>query len=378
MNRRILPFAVALLVAACNLTTDPTSPTNDAAASAKPDVVATSLNQGAAPIRIYQQNVYPGFDIDAVIDGITSGDPDRFVGALAQGLATLDATNWPERAARMAQEIEAQNPDVVSLNEMVTIERKGLGYIGLPIADGRVDFLAVFGAELAKRNLAYKLVDSLPLTFAPVDIGAAFGIAPAGTIFATYYDRDVLFVRRNVEVANVVADTFAVGQVEVVRQIRGSITADLTLRGETWHFVASHPEPSWPANGQVTHVQEILASAGDAARPTVIAGDLNLQPSSAEHEQLTSAGFVDLLEQQFGSSAAGNTCCQSDPALRNASPTLVKRIDYVLVRPADGYTVGPMGIQVFGDDASERTASGMWPSDHAGLFAMLVLQRMRP
>jgi len=364
MNRLVLSFAVALLVTACSSPSDPTPLPDNGTADAK----------GAAPIRIYQQNVYPGFDIDAVIDGITSGDPGQFIGALAQGLTTLDATNWPERAARMAQEIEAQNPDVVSLNEMVTIERKGLGFIGLPIADARVDFLAVFRAELAKRNLPYELVDSLPLTYAPVDIGAAFGLAPAGTIFATYYDRDVLFVRTNVGVANVVADTFAVGQLEVVRQIRGSITADLTVRGSTWHVVASHPEPSWPADGQVTQVQELLASAGGTSLPTVIAGDLNLQPSSAEHAQLTGAGFIDLLQAQNGGSAAGHTCCQADPALRNPSPTLVKRIDYVLVRPADGYAVGPMDIQVFGDDASERTASGMWPSDHAGLFAKLVLQ----
>lgn len=374
MRRLLLPVAAILLAVAC---ADGTGPSATTSSSAVADV---SRPEGAAPIRVYQQNVYPGFDIDAVVDGVIqtqiTGDPSYLLGALATGLATLDNTNWRERATRMVDEIEAQNPDVVSLNEMVTVSRQNLALVGLPIADGSVDFLAVFREELAARGLPYKLVDSLPLTYAPLDLGALFGLAPPGTIYATYYDRDALFVRQNVGVANVVADTFAVALDEVVRQTRGFIAADLTLRGKAWRFIATHPEPSFPAAaGQPTHIQEILAAAGGTALPVVIAGDLNLLPTSAEHAQLVGAGFIDLLQEQYGTGAAGYTCCQSDPGLRNPSPTLVKRIDYVMVRPAEGYKLGPMDIQVFGDEPSERTSTGMWPSDHAGLFAKLVLQK---
>jgi endonuclease/exonuclease/phosphatase family metal-dependent hydrolase len=387
MQRMLLSAAAALLVVACNTTenTGPTTlPGTSTAAASSWDAMVANAGEGAMPIRVYQQNVYPGFNIDDVIIGLLqtqgSGDPQYFFTALAVGLNTLDATNWQERAARMVGEIEEQNPDVVSLNEMVTVDRKGLQPI-IGVADGRVDFVAVFREELAKRGLPYKLVDSLPLTYAPIDVGALFGLAPAGYVYVTYYDRDALFVRQNVGVANVVADTFQ-ARLDVPGlplQIRGFIAADLTLRGKTWRFVGSHPEPSWPAGaGQPTQITELIAAAGTTTQPAVIAGDLNLEPTSTEHGQLVDAGFIDLLQEQYGGTTAGFTCCQTDPALRNASPTLTKRIDYVLVRPADGYKLGPMDIQVFGNDLSERTATGMWPSDHAGLFAKLVLQKLNP
>jgi endonuclease/exonuclease/phosphatase family metal-dependent hydrolase len=379
--RRLFPcVAAALLVAACN-TSDSAGPSSvpatNLAADGSWEAAVAGAGAGAMPIRVYQQNVYPGFNIDEVVAGLVetmmTQNPAPFYGALYTGMVTLDATDWSERAARMAQEIEAQNPDVVSLNELVTVRRVGLGQLyGPTVPDETVDFLAVFTAELAKRGLPYRLVDSLPLTYAAIPVSDIFGLpSPA---YATYYDRDALFVRQNVGVANVVVDTFAVELNEVVPQKRGFIRADLTLRGKTWRFVATHPEPSWPAaSGQPTQVQEILAAAGGTTLPVVIAGDLNLEPTSPWYAQLTGAGFLDLLQVQYGSTAAGNTCCQSDPALRNPTPTLVKRIDYVMARPADGYKLGPMAIEVFGDEAA-----GMWTSDHAGLVAKLVMQKLQP
>jgi len=35
--------------------------------------------------------------------------------------------------------------------------------------------------------------------------------------------------------------------------------------------------------------------------------------------------------------------------------------------------VGPVVMTVFGDEAGERTAAGLWPSDHGGLFGGVVL-----
>ncbi|HEX5817381.1 MAG TPA: endonuclease/exonuclease/phosphatase family protein [Gemmatimonadales bacterium] len=386
MRRLLLPIATALLAVACN-TSDNAGPTplpaGDLAAGTNWETMIASAGEGAMPIRVYQQNVYPGFNIDNLVIGLIqtsgSGNPAYFVDSLAVAMATLDATDWRERAARMAQEIEAQNPDVVSLQEMVTIQRQGLQILGLPFADSRTDFLAIFTEELAKRGLPYKLVDSLPLTYAPIPISELFALPlPPGTIFATYYDRDALFVRKNVAVANVVADTFAVGLNEVVYQSRGFIAADLTLRGKTWRYIGTHPEPSWPAGSNPTQISELLDAANGTGLPVIIAGDLNLLPTSTWYAQLTGAGFIDLLQQQYGSTAAGYTCCQDDPALRNTSPTLVKRIDYVMARPAAGYGLGPFDIEVFGDEPTDRSATGMWPSDHAGLLAKLVLQKLHP
>jgi endonuclease/exonuclease/phosphatase family metal-dependent hydrolase len=337
---------------------------------------------GAMPIRIYQQNVYPGFDIDSVAAGLVqsliSSDPTPFFDSLAVGMATFDSTNWRERAARMVLEIQRQNPDVVSLNEMITLDRKGLGLIGINVADGKTDFLGIFEEELANRGLHYKLVDSLPLTDAFVPIDVIFLGLPFGTVYARYQDRDAMLVREDVGVANVATDTFDVFLDQVLPQLRGWIAADLTVRGKTWRFVTTHPDPSWPANGKTPHVEQLIASVANVTSPVIIAGDLNLQPTWTEHQQLVDAGFVDLWTRRLGPAPSDNpngfTCCELDPALRNPQPTLTKRIDYVMARSAAGYGVGPVRFSIFGDDPAERTATGMWPADHAGLLVGLVMQ----
>ena len=87
-----------------------------------PHAHGTTAASVAAPISIYQQNVYVGTDVDAVIAaGATSSDPAVLFGALLGALNTFDATDWKARASRMADEIRRQGPDVISLNEISTI-----------------------------------------------------------------------------------------------------------------------------------------------------------------------------------------------------------------------------------------------------------------
>ena len=384
---RLLALCGAVALAAGCSDTSPVGP-SATSSGAKDNGLLTSeawydgAGPGATPIRIYQQNVYPGFDIDSVaaalVETIISNDPAPFFQSLAVGMATFDSTNWRERAARMVLEIQRQNPDVVSLNEMITLDRKGLSLIGINAADGTTDFLAVFEEELARRGLHYKLVDSLPLTDAFVAIDVIFLGLPFGTVYARYQDRDAMLVREDVGVANVATDTFDVVLQQVLPQLRGWIAADLTVRGKTWHFVTTHPDPGWAADGNTPHITQLLASVTNVTLPLIIAGDLNLEPGSPQHQQLLDAGFVDLWTRRLGPALTNNpsgfTCCESDPALRNPQPTLTKRIDYVMARPADGYGVGPVRFSIFGDDLNERTATGMWPADHTGQLVGLVMR----
>ncbi|MGE5232070.1 MAG: endonuclease/exonuclease/phosphatase family protein, partial [Deltaproteobacteria bacterium] len=332
----LLTFCGALLLAAACEGNSPVGPATTAGRPVQDNGLLTDeawygdAGPGAMPIRVYQQNAYPGFNIDLVVAAIPQGQ-EAFLQALTVGLLTFDYTNWRERAARMVTEIKRQDPDVVSLNEMITLERQGLENIGLPVPDGKTDFLGVFEEELANAGLHYKLVDSLPLSDALIDLVPGF-------VFARYQDRDALLVREDVDVANVTVDTFAVElPVPPVSQIRGWIAADLTVRGKTWHFIESHPDPIWPADGDSTHIQQLLGSVADVALPVILAGDLNLLPASGTYDTLTGAGFVDLWTRRLGPAPAGNpnglTCCQAD-SLNNATSALVKRIDYVMARPA--------------------------------------------
>lgn len=57
--------------------------------------------------------------------------------------------------------------------------------------------------------------------------------------------------------------------------------------------------------------------------------------------------------------------CNRDD-LTNAEPTLNQRIDFVLTRNMPDLAV-PIRHEVLGDRARDRTAGGLWPSDHAGV-----------
>jgi hypothetical protein len=50
-----------------------------------------------------------------------------------------------------------------------------------------------------------------------------------------------------------------------------------------------------------------------------------------------------------------------------------QRIDLILVRNNNRGTtvIGPVFATVWGDEQADRTASGLWPSDHAAVIAEL-------
>ena len=78
-------------------------------------------------------------------------------------------------------------------------------------------------------------------------------------------------------------------------------------------------------------------------------------------------GYIDLW--QMDSEGTGNTCCQA-PLLQNEMSELYARIDQIFVRNLEL----PTSVMTYtiGDTPSERLASGMWPSDHAGVVASLM------
>ena len=107
----------------------------------------------------------------------------------------------------------------------------------------------------------------------------------------------------------------------------------------------------------------------------VLSGDFNssaanpADPSFPAYQAIIDAGFADawLLKHHPDPAFA---CCQA-PDLLNAASSLDQRIDLVLVRGR----VGAPRIELIGDRQKDRTPSGLWPSDHAGVAATLSLDR---
>ena len=98
----------------------------------------------------------------------------------------------------------------------------------------------------------------------------------------------------------------------------------------------------------------------------ILTCECNSEPSTTAYSTLRGAGLADAW-LQAQTSEPGFTCCQETPSLMNATSLLKSRIDYVFSR--GGLTAGDTDL--VGAEPSSRTPAGLWPSDHAGLFAEL-------
>jgi hypothetical protein len=118
-------------------------------------------------------------------------------------------------------------------------------------------------------------------------------------------------------------------------------------------------------------------------------GDLNsdaaADPSSRTwtptYGNLIDAGFLDVwATAPKPSREDGVTCCQEDG---DPARTPDQRIDFVLLRTAQesgdaGHHRGWFRADIVGTKEADRTPSGLWPSDHAGIVASIRLPgRMR-
>jgi hypothetical protein len=77
------------------------------------------------------------------------------------------------------------------------------------------------------------------------------------------------------------------------------------------------------------------------------------------------AGYADAWNLRPGKSP-GLTCCQANDLL-NQESQLFKRMDVIFASsaPAETHT------NLLGVDQEDKSSSGLWPSDHAGIVARL-------
>ena len=152
---------------------------------------------------------------------------------------------------------------------------------------------------------------------------------------------------------------------------RGYVAVDATVLGVTYRVVNTHLEAEvLGKERRVAQAQELVNNLQDETLPIILLGDFNTAaPDGAAYQILLSAGYVDVW--QMGSEGTGNTCCQNDDILNEVSDHTV-RIDQIFVRnlelPASVMT------HTVGDKPLDLLTSGLWPSDHAGVVANLLLE----
>ena len=142
------------------------------------------------------------------------------------------------------------------------------------------------------------------------------------------------------------------------------------MRGHRFRFVTTHLDSVVPAI-RVAQAKELLLTAANTSLPVVMAGDFNiaadtwLDPSFPAYQAIINAGFTDAWQSKRASDP-GFTAHQAENLL-NPTSLLSHRIDLVLFRGGFGVA----DINLIGDQPADRTRSGLWPSDHAGVAATL-------
>ena len=334
---------------------------------------------GDREVKIMVRNLYFGADLAPAIAAKTLPE---FIGAVTGIFATVQASAPAARVAAVAAEIAAAKPDLVGLQE-VALWRSQFPPDFAPAPNATTvefDFLQILLAELAARGEVYEVV----AVHVTNDIEAP-ALTPAGPCCREirFTDREVILVRAGrprvpITLSNVQEGTFTAqlpltlpgGLVYV--QKRGWLSVDVRLRGTQFRFITSHLETEEAAPIQEQEGQEIVAGPAATRLPVIFVCDCNSRADgtgTTTYADLLAAGFDDTWVERHPRNP-GLTCCQQEN-LRNEGSTFDRRIDLILLR-GHGQV---LRARVVGDEPDDRTAGGLWPSDHAGVVARIRLAR---
>jgi endonuclease/exonuclease/phosphatase family metal-dependent hydrolase len=327
--------------------------------------IADDDNRG---IRLVTQNVDQGTTLSEVAAARTLAE---FVAAVTTTYNNILATKPAERAAAMAREIAKLRPDLVALQE-ASVLRTGSGG---PATTVQADLLQLLLDELAGLGHHYNAVAIVPGLDAQAPSTLGFDVRITA--------QDAILVRadksNDLKVSNLQIEQFGVklavpSVVGTISDTRGWAAVDVEADGKSFRFVTTHLDSVSPAI-RLAQANELLHTAADTNLPVVMAGDFNIpadtsvDPSFPAYQAMINAGFTDAWQSKRAPDP-GFTCCQADN-LSNPTSQLSHRIDLVLFRGAFGVT----DISLIGNRQADRTISGLWPSDHAGVTAALRLPR---
>jgi endonuclease/exonuclease/phosphatase family metal-dependent hydrolase len=329
------------------------------AAGADGDTVGRQRDGSDRPVTVMTRNLYLGADLSPIFSAILYGSPPLDA-AVAQVYGQAMASQIPVRAHAIAGEIAAAQPHLVGLQETVV-------WSG-PL--GTFDFLQLILAELTAAGQHYEIVAIAPgfQTQFPTPVG------PIGLIV-----QDVILARADLPVSELKLSNVQTGQYEarvefppLIEIPRQWASVDVKSRGKEFRFITTHLESLGPPLSiRYAQAAELLTDPANTSLPVIAVGDFNAEPSAVNDSAwlLINNGFVDSWAAVYPGQS-GFTCCHP-PDLSGDGSTLVKQIDLILFR--GDFDV--VTAEIVGDEEGDKTATGIWPSDHAGLVATLLIPK---
>lgn len=310
----------------------------------------------APDLTVMTRNVYFGANPTALLlNPICATFEERATEAYQAALAS----DFPLRAAAIADEIVQAQPDFVGMQEAVIWDEQWTGGV-------TTDFLALILAALSARGGDYTALATAPGTDVTFPTTAGDVRLRANDVLLARSDAAAGAV--NIETGRYSAMlTFltCIGRVSIPRQWAA---ADVDVGGTTVRIITTHLEavPA-PLDGiRKAQARELLAGPAAKPVPTVLLGDFNAEPDTAGDAAalILAAGYAD----SWPAMQPGLTCCQAAD-LRNSTSELATRIDLVFNKgdlvvasaARTGATPLPPGTEV------------RWASDHAGVVVRFRL-----
>ena len=362
-------------------------------------VVATALLPSVAEAKkkgpkltVMTRNLFLGADLAPAINATSIPAAIDGAGVIWN---ELQRTKFAERAKPLAREIKRSKADLVGLQE-VALWRKQTPSDGgappispipgaKPATQVEQDFLAILKRELKKIKAGYKVVvvqrefeAELPVDQDGSDATGTGPLAAAGADFdARLTMRDVILVKRSskVKLGKTKRGHYTtryepdVGGI-VIPVDRGWASVEAKLKGKKFRFVDTHLEAF--GDPKIREAQAVELSKGPlkTKRQVILVGDLN--SGTTRHNEPEQPGddlaFRALADFGMRDNGAVQSCCYSD--LFDPNGVFDHTVDHVLSKP------GLKKVRAFvtGNKRSERTPSGLWPSDHGGVVSTLRLR----
>ena len=353
-----------------------------------PMSASAAISQG---ITVMTRNMYIGANLVPVIAAQT---PEEFFSAAQGALAQAAANNFPERASALAAEIVEKKPHLVGLQEVYNFTLDGSNSQP-PFRDHLKDLMNALAAQGADYRVAAVVRE--------MDIQV-----PLGDLLLGLTDRDVILARGDVATSivpvalsgcrasldgcnyQVVAGVASpIGEITIER---GFVAVDAMVGSDLVRFVNTHMEEREMDPGNPNPYSQIFQSAqafellsilaafpNPQGAPVVVVGDINSAQQDKTvtvgpytivppYRQLVGAGYTDTWTLRPGA-PAGLTCCQSNDLL-NQDSSLYERVDVIFTSRSP---LGRVKVSLVGNDEEDKTPSGLWPSDHAGVVTRMEI-----
>ena len=358
-------------------------------------VIGCGSDDDRDTLTVMTYNVYLGADTSGLFAQLVAGaGPQELLSDAGEAFIAMEKTDFPLRATAIAESIAAHEPHLIGLQEMIVVRQDPSNFAVNPMPDAEtevIDFRKVMMQALQAEGMNYEIAAQVQ----NMDIELPMCLVELSTCLsdltmiqdARLTMFDVLLVRDDVEVSEPVQRNYSVviGPPIVPLTVqRGYVAVDATVANRTYRVVSTHLEAF---NPQVRDAQaaELTGVLEAEDLPIILLGDFNSSPdieSGIDDERtyltVTEAGFIDMWK---GGPGTGLTCCQGSDLTQEDE--LSNRIDFVFVRNSSAPDNASIDTHVddafvVGDQHADRVDRGvgvlLWPSDHAGVGAVLYVQ----